>query len=90
MSYIPAKAVEAAQQAMWEWFAASNEVGTRAVLAAALPHIRGQWLAEVKPAIERLTPCRCDPAYTERGLHQSDCLLEIREDVLDVLGAGKS
>lgn len=28
------------------------------------------------------TPCPCDPAYTDRGRHQSDCFREDAEDLL--------
>jgi len=94
-SDIPAEAVEAAARALTFQSYVRLDDWTRDrlvtdVLAAALPHIRAneraRVLAEVTPAIERLMPCRCQPAWTERNMHSVDCLLEIREDVLDVLG----
>lgn len=41
----------------------------------------------VQAAIEELrflTTCRCDAAWTERGLHERECVSDYRED-LDVL-----
>ena len=45
---------------------------------------RRQLVIDSLNELRLLTTCRCDPAYTERGMHQRGCVSEYREEV-DIL-----
>jgi len=86
---IPAEAVEAAEKALWVKMIVDGPpsigLDVSAALAAALPHLRERWLAEVEGALQDM------PRYLAwlraKGIWDADSA-DAADYLRDVLGAG--